>query len=305
MYVNVTTIKSMSEEKYKARIRELELEIKAREADLSHFRAELVKTNEKLETLIANVSHQLRVAHAVQKVLVPTEIPNIQGFEFSSKFIASYKSGGDYFDIFEHEDRLRFGIFLASSSGYAMSALLLSVLLKLTGELEARRSSDPGLVVQKIATELHANMSDKDQADLFYGVVDRRTFEMSYCRLGQVGAAIYRSKSTELEPLHAPGETVAIGHDGAIETHRVVLNPRDRLILCTRGLIDSRNLAGECYGGDRFFRSIVTGPKEGPHDLRNHLLYEVEKHSQGVELERDLTVVVSEVNDRVIKLAKN
>ncbi|MGE3758564.1 MAG: sigmaB regulation protein RsbU, partial [Pseudobdellovibrionaceae bacterium] len=127
---------SRETESLQAKIADLERELSQKEEDLVRFRKELVKTNGTLEALIAQLSGELKMAHLIQKVLAPTEYPHISGIEFSSKFIPGVRSGGDYFDIFEHEDKFRFGIIVASASGYSMSALFLSVLLKMTGQLE-------------------------------------------------------------------------------------------------------------------------------------------------------------------------
>ena len=100
------TLKSYSHEQLVELVQELEREVNAREKDLAVFRSQLIKANQSLESLIEKVAEEVKTAALVQKVLVPTEFPNIPGFEFSTKFIPSPISGGDYFDIFEHEDRL-------------------------------------------------------------------------------------------------------------------------------------------------------------------------------------------------------
>ena len=83
------------------------------------------------------------------------------------------------------------------------------------------------------------------------------------------------------------------------------LNPRDRVVLCTRGVIEARNADGESYGMERVTRSFLSGPKRGVHELRNHILFEVQKFSGGAEPIRDQTLIVLEVKDKVIKLAKS
>src|SRR5436189_206546 len=94
-----------TQEKLLARIAELEVELKERQTDLKRFREELSKANARLEALIQQLDGELKMAHVIQKVLVPTEFPHISGFEFSTKFVPSHLAGGDYFDIFEHDDR--------------------------------------------------------------------------------------------------------------------------------------------------------------------------------------------------------
>ncbi|HEY8271717.1 MAG TPA: sigmaB regulation protein RsbU, partial [Pseudobdellovibrionaceae bacterium] len=127
----------------KERIQELELELVGKDKELLKYRQELGKVNVSLEHLIAQISEEIRMAGLIQRMLSPTQLPNISGFECSTKYLPGERFGGDYFDIFEHEDKLKFGIVVASSSGYTMSALFLSVLIKISSQIEARRGLEP------------------------------------------------------------------------------------------------------------------------------------------------------------------
>lgn len=287
------------------RVAELEEEVRERQADLKRFREELGKANQRLEVLIEQLHQEVKLAHVVQKILVPTEFPHIAGFEFSTKFFPSHISGGDYFDIFEHQDRFRFGIIVSSSSGHAMSALLLGVLLKMTGQLEAKRGSDPHLVMHDMHEQLKEHMTPQDQADIFYALVDRRNYEMKYVRAGQVIALHQNAATGEVQALDSSLGPVAHEFTSPAQSGVIALNPRDRMVICTRGVIEARNTRGEVYGMERVTRSFLSGPKRGVHELRNHILFEVHKFAQGTEPIRDQTLVVLEVKDKVIKLAKS
>jgi len=293
-----------SQEELVAKIAQLEAELRERQSDLKRFREELTQANQRLETLIARLHTELKLAHVAQRALVPTDFPHINGFEFSTKFIPSMMLGGDYFDIFEHEDRFRFGIIVASSSGHAMSALLLGVLLRMTTQIEAKRGSEPHQVLQQMYEQLAPNMTPEDQTDIFYALVDRRNFEMRYVRAGQ-SVALYQNVSNgEVQPLEGKSGPLALGFQAPTQSSVLFLNPRDRLALCTRGLCESKNRDGENYGIERVTRSFLSGPKRGVHELRNHIVFEVQKFAGGVEPGRDQTLVVVEVKDKVIKLAR-
>lgn len=287
------------------RILDLETEISEREKDLQKYKEELARANARLEGVIGHLHQEIKLAHAIQKAMVPTEFPHIPGFEFSTKFIPSMVSGGDYFDIFSHDDRLRFGVVVASSSGHTMSALFLSVLLKFTGQMEARKGAEPEKVMKQMADELLANIDDGSRADIFYGLVDRRSYEISYCRLGDVGALHHQFAGGELRLLEPTGGPLEKGFNAPIISKTVALNPRDKLILCTRGVAEARSLQGEPFGLPRLSRSIVEGAKRGVHEIRNQILFDVQKYVSGQEPQRDQTVVIVEVKDRVIKLAKS
>lgn len=296
---------TLTREQLIERVAELEAEVQERQLDLKRFRDELGKANQRLEVMIEQLHQEVKLAHVIQKALVPTEFPHIAGFEFSTKFFPSHVSGGDYFDIFEHDDRARFGVIVSSASGHAMSALLLSVLLKMTGQLEARRGSDPHQVLSDIQDQLKDNMTAGDQADIFYSLVDRRNFEMKYVRAGNIIALHQNSSNGEVQALDSGLGPLGPDFVAPLQSGVVALNPRDRVVLCTRGVIEARNQKGEAYGMERVTRSFLSGPRRGVHELRNHILFEVHKFAQGSEPIRDQTLVVLEVKDKVIKLAKS
>jgi phosphoserine phosphatase RsbU/P len=296
---------SSETENLKARVRELESELADRERDLAVFREELGKANTQLERFIKQIGQELKMASLIQKALVPTEFPNIPGFEFSTKFVPSPLAGGDYFDIFEHEDRFRFGIVLASSSGYSMSALFLSVLLRMTGQLEARKGTPPDQILQLMGKELVPAIQSTEQASVFYGVIDRRGFELTYSGAGRVIALLYSYTNSKVQRLEWQSTPFVKDFDSAgVKSDTLSLNPRDRLILCTEGVIQALNPKGEAFGEERLYRAVLAAPRLGVHDLRNEILYQVEKFAAGRDLPHDVTVVVTEVKDRVIKLAK-
>lgn len=287
----------------KDRIRELEQELQSKDAELAQIRLRLAAANSRLEQVIEKVAGEVHIAGRIQKLLSPVEIPTIPGFEFSTKFIPSMKSGGDYFDIFEHQDRLRFGIVLAASSGYTMSALFLSVLLKLSARLQARQGLSPHEMVTSVINEARADLKDDSRASLFYGVVDRRTFELKYCLIGNVLGYVQTAGQEGLTRIEPHGPVLSKDFNTEPQTGAVALNSRDRVILCTEGLVNATNAKGQRWGESGLTEAIRSAPKIGVHDLRNEILYRCETFSGKSEPDRDQTVLVLEVKDKVIKLA--
>src|SRR4051812_8402890 len=128
--------------RFKTRIAELEKELAAKSAELQVYKSQLVAANKQLEKVISQMGQELKMASQLQRHLSPTEIPPISGFEFSTKFISGSKIGGDYFDIFELQDHMKFAVLVSSASGYNLSALFLSVLIKISTSVEAQRNPE-------------------------------------------------------------------------------------------------------------------------------------------------------------------
>lgn len=289
----------------KERISELEHDLAVREAELHRYRLELSKANSTLESLIAQINQELKMAQTLQKFLSPTELPNVQGFDFSTKFLAGTRSGGDYFDIFEHEDKLKFGILISSASGYSLSSLLLSVIIKISSQIEARRGLEAHKVVSLLAKEVVPHIQNEDRANIFYGVVDRRSYDFQYCSVGSIDGFLQAYGKEGVQELVATGPSLSKEFNTEPQSCTLQLNPRDRLILATEGLKNSLNSSGVAWGTHGLFESILRAPKQGVHELRNEVLYANQKYTGKDEPLRDQTLIVTEVKDRVIKLAKN
>ena len=287
----------------KEKIRELERELAAKNGELARYRTELNRANQALEGMIGQISQELKTAQVLQRFLSPTELPNISGFEFSTKFIPGSRSGGDYFDIFEHEDKLKFGILLASCSGYTMSALLLSVVIKISSQIEARRGLGAEKVMALLAKEIVPHIQNKDKASIFYGVVDRRSFEMQYSLLGNIDGFLQIYGQDGVEELKAGAPSLSKDFNTEPQAFTLQLNSRDHLILATEGLKGSERADGQMWGHGGLKDAIQRAPKQGVHELRNEILYANEKFTGNPEPVRDQTLLVVEVKDRVIKLA--
>lgn len=287
------------------RLSELESLILDKDRELNFYREEMVRLNSRIENLIEQIGHELKLAHLIQKAMVPTEIPNIPGFEFSTKFVPSYESGGDYFDIFELEDRFRFGLLVSSSSGFGLSSLFLSVTLKTLGGLEARRGATANLVMDLITNEMVPTIQNsKESAAVFYGVVDRRSFELSYCLLGDQPAYIMSLSGDRFERLVPTGPALSKAYSGKATAHTVSLNPRDRIVLATEGFSQARNEKSELFGRERVETVIRDTKKMSPHEARNEIHYQVQRFQGAAPLARDVTVVVADVKDRILKLTR-
>lgn len=295
----------MSEtQRLKDKIEELEQEVQSKNLELMRYRAELSKANDALERMISQVTQELAFAQTLQKLLSPTEFPNIHGFDFSTKFVPGSRFGGDYFDIFEHEDKLKFGILISSASGYGLSSVLLAVIIKLSSQIEARRGLPPHQVVAQLAKEVVPQIKNQDQAALFYGVIDRRNFELEYSSVGGITGLVQVHGQDRLTELKACSGPLGVGFDVVPTSSRVQLNPKDRFILATEGVTKSQSPDGKIWGEDGLITAIRQAPRSGVHELRNEILFGNEKFTGRKDPLRDQTVLVAEVKDRVIKLAR-
>lgn len=280
----------------KKTIAKLEAELALKNSEIIIYRQELAKISQKLDSLMSQVSDDTKVLGHVQKLLVPTEVPTIPGFEISRKFVYGSKVGGDYFDIFEHEDKMRFGVLVACSSGYAMSALFMSLILKVSHVLEAKKGNLPDKIMQQIADEMKKLAKPDDQTSVFYAVIDRRDFSLQFCSAGKI-SGVYLAPQKPIQVLKSAHSAFGQQFSDKLSLAKLDLDAKARLCVMTEGLT-------EVLSTEDIVKIMTDNVKNGVHDLRNEILFQAQRKSKLEEPLRDQTVVVIEVKDRVIKLAK-
>jgi len=283
-------------EDLKARIAELEQQVK-------NYERLLRQANDKLLQLAGEIASDLDWALKIQKKLVPTQLPNIKGFEFSSKFVPGSRFGGDYFDIFEHQDKWRFGIFMSSCSGYTVSSALMGLLIKFSTQVEAKRGMKPHDFLGTMAAELVPSLKEGDRASLFYGVVDRKTLQMEYSSAGLISAYRQPFESDDLEFLEPVTPELTSEFRTPFQTRVLKLESQDRMLLASPGVVLAQNEKNEAWGLERMVDAWRSAARKGVHDLRNEILYQQQTFLQGAESLRDQSLIVIEVQEKIIKLA--
>lgn len=287
----------------KERIQELEEELTLKNAEVLRYRQELFKVNQSLEKITQQISQEIRITTLLQKILSPTELPKMKGFEFSTKYIPGTKFGGDYFDIFEHDNKLKFGIIVACASGYTMSALLLSVIIKISSRMESRKALDPSQVLRNLAQEVMPFIQASDYASIFYAVIDRSTMQMTYSQAGNMAAILQQNGRSAMKLLST---TSAIQPMVQFEPtdESIDLGSHDRLIICSEGMLKAQNSEAQSLGNQGLLRILQDTHRLSVHELRNEALYQVEKYTGLQEPLRDQTFIVMETKENVSKLTK-
>lgn len=280
----------------KKKIADLESLLVKKDSEIISYRQQLIAISQKIDSLMAQGADDVKLLTQVQKVLTPTEIPKIPGFAISRKFLYGSKTGGDYFDIFEHNDKLKFGILVASSSSYAMSALFLSLILSSSHAAQMKKATLPDLVLQQIADEINKLASPIETTSVFYGIIDRRDFTLQFCSAGRMDA-YYLSSDKPIQILKSTNSALSKQFSEQLSSSSIELESKSRVCIISEGLSD-------ILSAGLIIKIMSENAKNGVHDLRNELLFQAQIKSNLEEPLRDQTVLVIDVKDRVIKLAK-
>src|ERR1043165_563083 len=91
-----------------------------------------------LSAALASLDRELQVVGEIQRSLLPSELPAIDGFELAAYYLTSARAGGDYYDFFPLPGGA-WGIFIADVSGHGTPA---AVLMAITHAIAHARSEE-------------------------------------------------------------------------------------------------------------------------------------------------------------------
>jgi serine phosphatase RsbU (regulator of sigma subunit) len=154
---------------------------------------------------------------------------------------------------------------------------------------------EPGEVISRLNNRLVKSVETGNFMSLFLGVLDVSSRELSYVNAGHPGAWLMRGEQS-IE-MGMTGMAVGIMEDQAYETKGpMALQAGDLIFLCTDGLLEARNLAGDLFGGERLIAELQrAGPEADVRYVLECVLGAVSKFAGSVPAEDDWTMMAVRV----------
>ena len=293
------------------KIKSLENKLREKNKTIRKYERALRDSNERVEKVIKDLRDSTTLMRNIHKSLLPTSLPKIPLFKFSYKLAVS-KTGvsGDFLDVIQLNNPLQFGVLLSSCNSYTLSSLFLSLLLKSLPSFKEYKTS------AEFFSELFkklSSLSTKEEAlHIFYGIVSRRDFTLDYCLKGDVFAGIRRARPGETKSAKPDFEILkpALSHlkdpqktnEPVFKSTVTELRPKDCLTLCSPGILLRKNQRGTPFGTKNIIKSVLG--QKGILATRQNILFQANQFAGSTEPKKDQTVLIMEVKDRILKLAK-
>src|SRR2546426_4169706 len=226
------------------------------------------------------LDHDLEIARDIQRILLPAEAPNVNGFEISGINVPARQVSGDYFDYIKVDDE-RLGVAIADVSGKGVPASLIMAICRSVLRSQAIGNPSPADVLQKVNRQLYPDIKEDMFISMAYLVLDHARDGVTLARAGHDAPLLYKQKSQTVAPLKTPGMVVGIDSGDVFDrlTADVVvpLERDDCILLYTDGITEALDNEGNEFGLERTFASFRSRAKEGAQaivtglidDLRN------------------------------------
>lgn len=241
-------------------------------------------------------SREMSLAAEVQNILLPPLTSGTERVVASGLVEPAYNVGGDVFDVTLGRDDASVAIF--DAVGHDLAAGLISSVA--VGGFRNSRRAGEGLPA--IATAIDRAIDHQFGAARFAtGVLahlDLGTGSLAWVNCGHPAPLLIRDGKV-VKTLDTPsglplGLGLRPGH-GLPETGEEPLQPGDRVLLYTDGVVEARSPTGELFGEDRLADFIIRESAAGmlaPETLRR-LVHAILEHQNG-RLQDDATILVLE-----------
>jgi len=214
--------------------------------------------HEKLVRRHAALENELVLARRVQQTLLPQRFPGPAQVSFAATYRPALDVGGDYYDVIELSGG-RLAAFVADATGHGVQAALSTALIKSTFTGFAGRDAGAAEILSAMNTELNRILPQEIFVAATLATIDPAAGRMCVAngggphpfRVDRAGA-VERLASNGL-PLgvvdpasYTPGEEVTIR-----------VEPGDRLVFYTDGLVEVENAQGEEFGETGFVDALT------------------------------------------------
>ena len=223
------------------------------------------------------LEHELEVVSAVQRKLLPKQLPVIDGFKLAVHYETSRYAGGDYYDILELPDNC-WGFLIADAEGHSAPAAVLMAMTCALFRSYPGSASDPAEVLHYLNEHL-CKVADPSFMTALYAYYDANAQTMRMARAGHPLPMIFRHSDKKAIELPCPG-VYPLGiepYEIEIPVTETKLEPGDRFLIYTDGLTERFDMGEKTYGEERLLRLLATDSADDPQGVIAAIMADVEQ----------------------------
>ena len=266
---------------------------------------EIVALAKQTDDLLQRFQIDLELATKVHRQLLPASDIQIPGISVTSKYLPASGLGGDYFDVFELQDKKYLAVLVADSQTHGMASALLSTLLKI--RLDELKEQGP--LAQNLMNHLNREIylihqSKLPGLDLLFGVLDRTTLTLEYASAGALKPLLWNYPHFSELPC-AENPPLGIHPNHQYTTTFTQLHPGDLLFFYTNGLEAIFEATGDSFRNE-LARLFTLGKKIDPLGFQTELLAKIHRYQESKsEIPDDITMIQLMIDKKVLYLTQS
>jgi len=204
------------------------------------------------------IERELELAAAIQRQILPRDLPRVPGLEIAARNIPTRQVGGDYFDFFPLSDG-RLAFLVADVSGKGVPAALLVSTVHAAVHLQIDEAKTLPDLVARIDRHLQRYAATRKFLTAFFGLIEPESGVLRFVSAGH-NPALLRRSGGEIERLGATGVPLGMFPNSKWREEVLPIGRGDLLCVYTDGVTEALDAADEEFGVDRLARLLDDAP---------------------------------------------
>ena len=244
------------------------------------------------QQLMESMLKELQTAHDMQMNLMPMEHPRLRGFDVAGRCIPADHVGGDFFQYFDQGDKLI--LTLADVTGHAMEAAIPVVMFSGILETQMEQGGSVEDLFDRLNRSLNRTLGRRTFVCFTMGELDPLTRILRFSNGGCPSPLHFQATTGEIMELEVGAYPLGVRPDIHYEVLEVRLQPGDRIVFCSDGIVEADNAEGEQFGFEQTAETIRNACQEGlPAEATiDRLLEKVSTFKGNAQQSDDMTCVV-------------
>jgi sigma-B regulation protein RsbU (phosphoserine phosphatase) len=240
---------------------------------------------------------ELELAQAVQRSLLPQQLPDSPHLQTAAFSQPAQIVGGDYFGFYHFKNGAE-GLAIADVAGHGVASSLHMASVHALLHTLVPAEDSPADVLQKVHHLFVHNVNFTTFVTAFLGSYDPRTRMLTYCNAGHNPPLLLTSQGKGESVVHWLRPTApAIGlvEDAQYRVATVSVKPGDLLVLYTDGVTETTDMAGEEFGDERLSSVVELNAQASAGEILHAVRRELARHGGDQPLSDDTTIVVQKI----------
>ncbi len=250
---------------------------------------------EEAESKHRAIEHDVSLVREIHGKLLPTALPQLEGFDVDFFSHPSEDIGADYYDVIKI-DSSRTAIVIAGLPRKGVASAILMALTRTLIRAEAQKSDGrASSILKRVNQTLAEDIRKGMYVTAMLMILEANAKKLTVVNAGHAPMLLHRSKSNTLEAICPDGIALGLDRgpmfDASLKEQEIGLESGDRVVLYTPGLINVKNKNKAPFGEKRFHQLVLKSSPKNSAAFVNIVGSYLEKYREGADDSEDITLL--------------
>jgi len=236
------------------------------------------------------LERELMQAREIQESMLPTIIPQLEGFEVGASMVPARMVGGDFYDLIAFTPN-RLAIVVGDVAGKGVPAALFMALTRSLVRVEAHPNASPERVLKRVNHHLLEMNATGLFVTILYGVLDRESRQFAYVRAGHEHPLLWDANGAILPIQLGAGQALGWLDKPVLERVNLTIPSGGGMLLMSDGVTEASDPQGNLFGRERLAALIPSRVNQPVSALMSGLMQDLDDFQTSAPQADDITMI--------------